>query len=88
MLATLAEMSRSLRPAVATHIPAPMASLPYATPRERESVAPEDQVSPKLEEMKMMPESTTAVWYCPVEDKDIERQFKLPAVVRVVHVTP
>jgi hypothetical protein len=32
--------------------------------------------------------ATTAVWYFPVEDKDIEYQFKFPGAVRALHDTP
>ena len=46
------------------------------------------QVTPKSVEVKMVPDSNTAVWYWPVEDNDIDNQFLLPGAVRAVHVTP
>jgi hypothetical protein len=37
----------------------------------------------------MLPlDPTTAVWYCPVDDNDIEFHILFPGAVRSVHVTP
>jgi hypothetical protein len=46
------------------------------------------QVTPKSEEVKILPPDTTAVWYWPVEDNDTDIQFLVAPVVRSVHVTP
>jgi hypothetical protein len=59
-------------------------------PRDRESVAAEDQVSPKLLEIQILAVTTTAVWYCPVEDKYTDLQgldAEFP-VVRSVQLAP